>query len=119
AVGGNVTWQAGATTILGVTNNGSGNGTVFTVGGTANLNNNNVTVNVAGGTPLPVGTYTLLSAGSISGTVVAIPTYSGAGVASGSGSSIAISGGAVILSVTNLGTNSTWITDLNGGAGNW
>lgn len=118
-IGGNVTWQTGANTIFGVTNNGTGNGTVFTAGGTATLNNNNVTVNVAGNNPLPVGTYTLLNAGSLVGTLPAIPTFSGAGVASGTGSSISINGNAAILSVTNLGTNSTWVTDLAGGSGNW
>ena len=119
SVGGNVTWQTGATVILGVTNNGVGNGTVFTLGGTANLNNNNVTINVAGNTPLPVGTYTLLSAGAINGTFVPQLNFSGAGVASGTGSSVAINGTSAILSVTNLGTNSTWITDLGNGSGNW
>jgi len=110
---GSVTWQSGAL--------GS-----FTIGSqltanTVTLNNNSMVVNVPGSTPLQPGAYTLMTydAGSSTGSFnTSAPTYTGAGVAPGTSSTITTSGGIVTLTVTSIaGINRTWIGD--GSLNNW
>jgi fibronectin-binding autotransporter adhesin len=115
SVGGAVDWQTGSSAYLMVTNNGGANATPFQVGGAMTLNNNAVTINVAGGTPLPVGIYTLMYSGGIgSGHFATTPTYTGAGVAAGTVSTVSDDGYTVTLTVL-VGGN-TWNVDANG---NW
>ena len=119
-VGGNVNWQTGSSASFSLTNNGSGNGTPLYVSGNVTLNNNSVKINVLGSSPLPVGVYDLMYSGGISGSFAATPTFTGAGVAGGTVSTISISGGTATLTVL-LGGN-TWTHDGNGNwstAGDW
>lgn len=121
-VGGSVNWPSGSSAIFIVTNSSGANPLFLTVSGSVTLNNNSVTINVPGSTPLPVGTYKLLNAASGSGQLVASITsanYTGAGVAAGTVSTIATSGGVATLTVAPAGITATWTTDLAGGTGNW
>jgi autotransporter-associated beta strand protein len=118
-VAGNVTWANGSSAKLTP-------GSPMTVSGTAAFNGtgsgNTITINASGltasGSP-----YTLLTAGSVTGTVN--PTPGGVGViASGYIGVVSISGGnKVILTVTSSGTAATWADsslDQNWSeAGNW
>ena len=120
-VGGNVDWQlaAAAAFSLTPTNAVGSNSTALTVSGTVTLNDNAITVNVLGGTPLGVGTYKLMgynNSGSSGSFAAGSPTYTGAGVASGTVSTVSTSGGAVTLTVANTGLSTTW---TNNGDGNW
>lgn len=120
-VQGNVAWQSGAGaqfTVTPTTAVAGSNATAMTISGSLTLNGNSVVVNVAGGTPLQVGTYRLLTynnSGS-TGAFNASPTYTGAGVALGTASSITTSGGTVTLTVVFTGLTATW---TNNGNGNW
>jgi autotransporter-associated beta strand protein len=113
-IGGNVNWQTGSSASLTVTNNGSGNGTPLIVPAYVTLNNNSLTINVLGSTPLPVGNYDLIYSVNISGSFAVTPTFTGAGVAGGTISTVSINGGTATLTVL-LGGN-TWTHDGNG---NW
>ena len=106
---GNITWQSGAL--------GS-----FTIGsqfnaGVVTLNNNSVVVNVPGeASPLPArhlyADEPYNSTGSTGSFNAGAPAYTGAGVAPGTSSAIATSGGSVVLTVTSIvGINRTWIGD--------
>ena len=122
-IAGSVNLLTGASATFSVTNNGTGNGTPLTVLGSATLNSNSVTIFVPGSTPLPGGTYVLMTAaGGISSNFVGNlgpVNFTGAGLASGLGVSITCAGSVATMSVTNLGIGGTWITDLAGGSGNW
>jgi fibronectin-binding autotransporter adhesin len=115
-IGGNVTFNSGALVTFTA-------GSPLTVSGSLTLDNNSVTVFVPG-TPLAPGTYTLMTynpSGS-SGSFNSTPTYTGAGAAGGTASSISTAGGLVTLSVTVAGTSATWINDADGNwttAANW
>ncbi len=122
-IGGSLNLQTGASVTFSVTNTGAGNGTPLTVLGGATLNSNSVTIFVPGSTPLPGGTYVLMTAaGGISSNFVSSLSpvnFTGAGLASGFGVSITCAGSVATMSVTNLGIGGTWTTDLAGGTGNW
>ena len=112
---GNVTWTTGSYASL-IPN------LPLTVSGTVTLNNPTVQVTASG---LTTGTYTLLTAtGGITGGSTVNPVPAGSGVvAGGYGGTVSISGGSVILTVTQLGVSDTW-TDGNGDQnwselGNW
>ncbi len=115
-IGGNVDWQSGGLATFTA-------GSPLTVSGSVTLNNNNVTVFVPG-SPLPPGSYTLMTynpSGS-SGAFNSTPTYTGAGAAGGTSSSITTSGGVVTLTLTVPGTSATWTNDADGNwttAANW
>ena len=104
---GNVTWQPGALASFVI-------GSQLTVGAVA-LNNNPVVVNVPGSTALPPGTYTLMNyvaAGSSGSFDTAAPTYTGAGVAPGTSSTVSTGGGVVTLTVTAVsGIARIWVGD--------
>ena len=110
-IAGNIAWQPGSAAR-------------FTAGapmtaGAVTLNGNPVTINVPGGTPLPIGTYVLLNytvAGSTGAFATGTPAFTGAGVASGTVSSIATAGGTVTLTVASGGAQAAWVVDANG---NW
>ncbi|HLP76174.1 MAG TPA: autotransporter-associated beta strand repeat-containing protein, partial [Candidatus Paceibacterota bacterium] len=108
-VGGNVTFQTGASAFFVVTNTAGGNGTPFIIGGTVSLNSNPVTINVAGSTPLPVGIYTLMYSAGNTGSFAVTPTFTGAGVAGGTVSTVSVEGGVATLTVL-VGGN-TWAHD--------
>ena len=122
-VGGSVNWQSGSSALFTVTNSGGVNPLYLKVSGSLTLNNNAVTINVPGSTPLPIGTYTLVNAGGGSTgqfvTALTSANYTGAGVASGTLSTIATSGGVATLSVAAAGVATTWTNDLLGGTGDW
>lgn len=107
---GNVTLQSGALATF-------TQGSPLTVG-VVTLNNNTATVNVPGGTPLGAGNYTLMNytAAGSSGAFNSVPTYTGAGVAAGTASTITTSGGVVTLAVVVSGVSATWTNDVDG---NW
>ncbi len=120
-IGGTVDWQSGAAATLSLTpTTGAGsNSTPLTVSGSVTLNGNLITVNVLGGTPLGVGTYKLMgynNTGSSGAFSTGSPTYTGAGVASGTASTVATSGGVVTVTVANTGLSTTW---TNNGDGSW
>jgi fibronectin-binding autotransporter adhesin len=110
-----VVWQAGSTGYFTVTPSGSANTTPFTVVGNVTLNTNSLTVHIAGATPLPPGAYVLLNnlGGINSGSFATAPTFTGAGIASGSIAFVTTSDTAVTLIVAN---NSIWTSNANG---NW
>jgi len=87
-------------------------------GGTLQFSGNSIDV-VVPGTALGVGTYTLISAASISGSPSSTPDYTGGnGVAPGKGGTISVSGNSVILTVSpNGATVSTWTG--SGSDNNW
>ena len=110
-VAGNVTWLTGAA-------GGFTVGSPLTVSGTVTLNGNSVAVNVSGGTPLAIGSYTLLNApngisGSFSSSSV---TYSGAGAAIGTISTITTTSTNAVLVVSSGGAVATWTNSVSG---NW
>ncbi len=110
-IAGNVIWQPGSAARFNV-------GTPLTVGAVT-LNGNAVTINVPGSTPLPIGTYVLLNytpAGSTGAFANSTPAFTGAGVASGTVSSIVTAGGAVTLKVASGGAQAAWVVDASG---NW
>ena len=120
-IGGNVNWQSGSAALFTVTpTTASGsNATPLIVSGNVTLNANTMTVNVPGATPLAAGTYKLMTyntSGSSGAFSVGAPTFTGAGVGSGTASSISTSGGAVTLTVVFTGLSATW---TNNGSGNW
>jgi autotransporter-associated beta strand protein len=81
----------------------NGTPTLTETNGALTFNNNAVTVTVAG-SALPPGNYQLISTGtggSVAGSVNAVPTVNGAGVAFGQHVSLSISGGGLYLVVTN------------------
>jgi autotransporter-associated beta strand protein len=106
-ISGSVTWQSGALALF-------TEGSPLTVGAIT-LNNNSVTVNVPGSTPLAAGSYTLMNytaSGSTGLFNTGAPTYTGAGVAAETISSITTSGGVVTLTVTSVaGLQRTWAGD--------
>jgi autotransporter-associated beta strand protein len=112
-IAGSVTWQSGALASF-------TQGSTLTISGAVTLNGNSVKVNVPGVVPLGVGTYTLMTynnTGSTGAFSTAAPTYSGAGVAPSTKSSISTSGGQVTLTVTSTGgLNGVWDA---GASGNW
>lgn len=112
-VGSAVTWQAGSTGVFSVSPSGGMNNTPFMVSGTVTLNNNAITVNVPGGTPLPVGTYLLMSAPTINGAFTSTPVITGAGLAPNTFGSVVTADGQVNLVVAQ---SSVWV---NNGNGNW
>lgn len=122
-IGGNVNWQSGSSALFAVTNSSGANTLYLKVSGSLALNNNSVSINVPGSTPLPVGSYTLVNAsGGSSGqfvTTITSANYTGAGVAPGTISSIATSGGVATLTVSHAGVTTTWTNDLAGGTANW
>ena len=136
AIVGDVTVNGGATlggtgTITGSVSWQSGSLASFTevsplTVGMVTLNGNAVTVYVPGSMPLDVGVYTLMNytaAGSTGAFAANAPTYTGAGVAANTVSSISTSGGAVILTVSSIAPiGDVWNVDANGNwsaAGNW
>jgi autotransporter-associated beta strand protein len=121
-IGGSVNWQSGSSGLFTVNPTAAvagSNATPLTVSSSVTLNGNVVTVNVGGATPLGAGIYKLMSyntGGSSGAFSTASPSYTGAGVAPGTVSSIATSGGAVTLTVIFTGVTATW---TNNGNGNW
>lgn len=120
-VGGTVSWQSGssASFMLTPTTGVGSNSTPLTVSGSVTLNGNSLTVNVAGGTPLPPGTYRLMTynnSGSSGAFATGTPVYTGAGVQAGTASTVATSGGAVTLTVALTGVSAVW---TNSTSGNW
>lgn len=117
-IAGSVEWQSGSVGSFVVNVVGGSNSTPLTVSGSVTLNGNSVVVNVPGITPLPVGTYKLMTynnAGS-SGVFATTPTYTGAGAELGTASTISTGSGQVTLLVQNTGLAATW---TNNGNGNW
>jgi len=116
SVGGTLTLGNTASANLSVSPSKAGGSAILTVSGTATFSSgtpNSINIYVPGGTGLGVGTYTLLTAGSIGGSVASIPTYTGAGLAVGTVGQITQSGGnSLILTVSLSGTTATW-TDGN------
>jgi autotransporter-associated beta strand protein len=116
-ISGSVDWQSGSSALF-------TKGSPLTVG-VVTLNNNSVTVNVPGGTPLGLGTYTLMNytaSGSTGSFATGAPTYTGAGVAIFTVSSVSTSGGVVTLTVTSTKTADVWTNNANGNwsvAANW
>jgi autotransporter-associated beta strand protein len=82
----------------------NGTPTLTVTNGTLTFNNNAATVTVLGATPLAVGSYKLISAGtggSVAGSVNAAATVNGAGVVAGHAVSLSIVSGELYLVVTN------------------
>jgi autotransporter-associated beta strand protein len=114
---GNVTWLTGAA-------GGFTVGSPLTVSGTVTLNGNSVAVNVPGVTPLAIGSYTLLNApNGITGSFnSSSTTYSGAGAAIGTISSISTTSTNVVLVVASGGALAIWTNSVSGnwtGGTNW
>ncbi|MDR3459764.1 MAG: autotransporter-associated beta strand repeat-containing protein [Verrucomicrobiae bacterium] len=122
SIGGNVAWQSGSSALFSLTPTAAvsgSNATLLAVSGNVTLNGNGVTVNVTGGTPLPPGTYTLMTynnSGSSGSFATGFPTYTGAGVQPGTASALSTGAGKVTLTVTATGISATW---TNSGNGNW
>jgi autotransporter-associated beta strand protein len=101
SVGGTLTLATGASALF----NSSADATVT---GAVTFNGNAVTVYVPS-TPLPIGQYTLFTApAGITGTLASNPTYTGAGPAGGTVSSLSFSGTTVVLNVVSSGVAGTW-----------
>jgi len=116
-IAGSVTWLTGA---AGAFTSGS----PLTVGGAVTLNGNSMKVNVPGVTPLAIGSYTLLNAtNGITGSFnTSSTTYSGAGAAIGTVSSISTTSTNVVLVVASGGALATWTNNVSGnwsGGTNW
>lgn len=110
-IGGSATWQAGS---MGAFTTSTAGSTPLSVSGSVTLNTNNLTIFVAGGTPLPAGTYTLLSSSStISGSFASAPTFTGAGIGPTTVAVVTTSSSQVLLVVAN---RSVWTNNNNG---NW
>ena len=110
-IAGNVTWLTGAA-------GGFTVGSPLTISGTVTMNGNSVAVNVPGVTPLAIGSYTLMNApNGITGSFnTTSTTYSGAGAAIGTISSISTTSTNVVLVVASGGALATWTNNANG---NW
>jgi fibronectin-binding autotransporter adhesin len=117
-IAGSVNWQSGSVGAFSVTAVAGSNSTPLTVVGSVTLSGNSVVVDVPGITPLPVGTYKLMTynnAGS-SGVFATTPSYTGAGAELGTASTITTGSGQVTLLVQYTGTAAVW---TNNGNGNW
>jgi autotransporter-associated beta strand protein len=82
----------------------NGTPTLTVTNGTLTFNNNATAVTVLGATPLAVGSYRLVSAGTggaVAGSVNTAPTVNGAGVVAGHAVSLSIVSGELYLVVTN------------------
>jgi autotransporter-associated beta strand protein len=114
-LGSTVNWQPGSSALFTLTPSGGANTTPFTVAGAATLNNNTVTVNIPGSTPLPVGSYTLMTYNSTgsSGSFAMTPVITGAGIPAKTVASVVTGNGVVLLVVS---PSDTWVFDGNG---NW
>jgi autotransporter-associated beta strand protein len=109
-VNGNVSIGSGSL-MLAYTN---GTPAMSITGGTLTMNNNSVTVTVAGSTPLPAGTYKLISkgaggsvAGAVSGSVLSV---NGAGAAANTTTSLQVTGAGLYLSVNSTASTAASIS---------
>lgn len=122
SIGGTVDWQSGSAALFTVTPTtaiSGSNATPLQIAGSVTLNDNNLTINVAGATPLPPGTYRLMTynaGGSTGSFATGAPTFTGAGVQAGTASTVTTSGGTVTLTVALTGVNAVW---TSGTSGNW